>query len=127
MEYRFNPVRKGATAIIKCITSDWFRPLGPMKLLITDQEGALMGEECSQWLDRWSVQLKTKEPGSHSPLVEYESWKSPKKAGSSMLGSTVTSMRMYMAASFVSFKRTFQLFADITNYSVKATIARRPI
>ena len=43
---------KDATAIIKCITSDWFRPLGPMKLLITDQEGTLMGEECSQWLDR---------------------------------------------------------------------------
>ena len=27
MEYRTDPVRKGATAIIKCITSDWFRPV----------------------------------------------------------------------------------------------------
>ena len=60
---------KTATAIIKAITSDWFRPLGPMKLLATDQEPALMSEECSQWLDRWSVQLKTKEPGSHAQIV----------------------------------------------------------
>ena len=29
-----------------------------------------MSEECSQWLDRWSVQLKTKEPGSHAQVVE---------------------------------------------------------
>ena len=57
---------KDATSIIKCITADWLRTLGPMQLLITDQEGALMSEECSQWLDRWSVQLKTKEPGSHA-------------------------------------------------------------
>ena len=61
---------KDATSIIKCITADWFRPLGPMQLLVTDQEPALMGEECSQWLDRWSVQLKSKEPGSHAQVVE---------------------------------------------------------
>ena len=36
---------KDATSIIKRITSDWFRPLGPMMLLVTDQEPALMGEE----------------------------------------------------------------------------------
>ena len=42
---------KTAKSIIKAITTDWLRPLGPMQLLVTEQEPALLGEECSQWLD----------------------------------------------------------------------------
>eukprot|EP00973_Karenia_brevis_P024224 3345145-Karenia_brevis.AAC.1 len=29
-----------------------------------------MGEESAQWLDRWQIQIKTKEPGSHAQIVE---------------------------------------------------------
>ena len=50
--------QKSAVKIIEAITEHWIRPYGPMKLLITDQEDGLTGEEAAQWLDRWSIQIK---------------------------------------------------------------------
>eukprot|EP00973_Karenia_brevis_P039799 5493229-Karenia_brevis.AAC.1 len=60
--------RKTAAEIITCITVDWIRPQGPMRILCSDQESGSMGEESAQWLDRWQIQIKTKEPGSHAQL-----------------------------------------------------------
>ena len=62
--------RRLAIVIITGITNGWIRPHGPMKLLIADIEGGLHGEEASQWLDRWGIQMKAKEEGSHAQLVE---------------------------------------------------------
>ena len=59
-----------ANDIISNITTHWFRPYGPMRVLVTDQEAALKSEATAQWLDRWAVQLKTKEPGAHANTVE---------------------------------------------------------
>ena len=61
---------KTAITIIGAITHHWVRPYGPMRLLVTDQESGLTGEEAAQWLDRWSIQIKTREPGAHAQLVE---------------------------------------------------------
>ena len=41
-----------------------------MKLLIAHIEGGLHGEEANQWLDRWGIEMKAKEEGSHAQLVE---------------------------------------------------------
>jgi len=41
-----------------------------MAVLVTDQERGLASEEAAQWLDRWGIQLKTKEPGAHAQIVE---------------------------------------------------------
>ncbi|CAK0897272.1 unnamed protein product [Prorocentrum cordatum] len=62
--------RKAAITIIAGITNGWIRPRGPMKLLIADVEGGLHGEEAYQWLDRWDIEIKAKEEGSHAQLVE---------------------------------------------------------
>eukprot|EP00973_Karenia_brevis_P024040 3316531-Karenia_brevis.AAC.1 len=60
--------KKAAADIIKCITVDWIRPHGPMRILVSDQEWGIMGEESAQWLDRSQIQIKTKEPGSHAQI-----------------------------------------------------------
>eukprot|EP00973_Karenia_brevis_P089212 12371925-Karenia_brevis.AAC.1 len=62
--------RKTAAEIIKCITVDWIRPHGLMRILVSDQESGIMGEESAQWLDRCQIQSKIKEPGSHAQIVE---------------------------------------------------------
>ena len=62
--------RKTALMIIAGITTGWLRPHGPMKLLVADIEGGLHGEEANQWLDRWGIEMKAKEEGSHAQLVE---------------------------------------------------------
>eukprot|EP00973_Karenia_brevis_P010427 1414896-Karenia_brevis.AAC.1 len=59
-----------AAEIIKFITVDWILPHGPMRILVTDQESGIMGEEPAQWLARWQIQIKTKESGSHAQIVE---------------------------------------------------------
>jgi len=41
-----------------------------MKLLSTDQEADLSGEEGAQWSNRWSIQVRTREPGSQAQVVE---------------------------------------------------------
>ena len=41
--------RFGAS-IIAAITVDWLRPLGPMRVLVADQEGGLMSDEAAQWM-----------------------------------------------------------------------------
>ena len=41
-----------------------------MSVLTTDQETGLAGEESAQWLDRWAIQLVTREPNSHAQTVE---------------------------------------------------------
>ena len=61
---------KAVKESIKAITMCWIWPHEPMQLLVTDQEFGLTGEAAAQWLDRWSIQLKTKEPGAHAQLVE---------------------------------------------------------
>ncbi|CAK0838336.1 unnamed protein product [Prorocentrum cordatum] len=62
--------RKTAIMIIAGITGGWIRPHGPMKLLISDIEGGLHGEEAPQWLDRWGIEMKAKDEGSHAQLVK---------------------------------------------------------
>ncbi|CAK0801133.1 unnamed protein product, partial [Prorocentrum cordatum] len=62
--------RKTTIMIIAGITQGWLRLHGPMKLLIADIEGGLHGEEACQWLDRWGIEMKAKEEGSHAQLVE---------------------------------------------------------
>ena len=61
---------KSSTDIVQAITLDWVRPYGPMRLLVADQEGGLLADESAVWLDRWQIQLRTKEPGTHAQLVE---------------------------------------------------------
>ena len=61
---------KSAIKIIESLTKTWLRPYGPMKVLTTDQEAGLTGEEAAQWCDRWAIQIKTREPGSHAQMVE---------------------------------------------------------
>ena len=61
---------KDAPALIKAITSDWFRIRSPMRVLIADGEKGLASEEVAQWLDRWKVELKAKAPGEHAQMVE---------------------------------------------------------
>ena len=62
---------KSAIDIITTITTNWIRLHGPMRLLIAGQErGLLQGDEVSQWLDRWQIQLRAEEPGAHAQLVE---------------------------------------------------------
>ena len=61
---------KTAVSSTESLTTYWLRPYGPMRLFIADQEAGLSGEEAAQWLDRWSIQLKSKEPGSHAQMVE---------------------------------------------------------
>ena len=61
---------KTAASIIAAITVDWLRPLGPMRVLVADQEGGLMSDEAAQWMDRWQIQLRSKEPGAHAQMVE---------------------------------------------------------
>ena len=41
-----------------------------MKLLVTDNEAGLAGEEAAQWLDRWNIQIKAMEKGAHAQMVE---------------------------------------------------------
>jgi hypothetical protein len=41
-----------------------------MRVLVTDQETGLMGEEAAQWMDRWNIQARTKEPNAHAQIVE---------------------------------------------------------
>ena len=53
---------KEAITIITSVTLNWIRPHSPMRLLIADRESGLVGEEAAQWLDRWQIQIKTKEP-----------------------------------------------------------------
>jgi hypothetical protein len=50
---------KSAIKIIESLTKTWLRPYGPMKVLTTDQEAGLTGEEAAQWCDRWAIQIKT--------------------------------------------------------------------
>ena len=59
-----------APALIKAITSDWFRIHSPMRVLIAEGEKGLASEEVAQWPDRWKVELKAKAPGEHAQMVE---------------------------------------------------------
>eukprot|EP00972_Heterocapsa_arctica_P075336 11114291-Heterocapsa_arctica.AAC.1 len=48
----------------------WLRPHGPMRILVSDQERGITGDEAAQWLDRWQIQMREKEPGTHAYMVE---------------------------------------------------------
>ena len=61
---------KAVEESIKAITMFWIWPHEPMQLLVTNQESGSTGESATQCLDRWSIQLKTKETGAHVQLVE---------------------------------------------------------
>ena len=61
---------KTPTSIIEAIATTWIRQHGPMRVLIADGESGLASEETAQWLDRVSVEFKTKAPGEHATMVE---------------------------------------------------------
>ena len=61
---------KTAEAIISAITVDWCGIHGPMRVLVADQERGLMGDVAASWMDRWQIQLRSKEPGAHAQIVE---------------------------------------------------------
>ena len=63
-------VSKNSADIITAITTDWLRHYGPMRLLIADQERGLLSDESAQWMDRWQIQVRSKEPGAHAQMVE---------------------------------------------------------
>ena len=44
--------------IICAIIGEWVRPHGPMKILLSDEEGGLKSDEAAQWLDRWQIQVR---------------------------------------------------------------------
>ena len=60
----------GPTSILEAIATMSIRHHGPMRILIADGESGLASEEVAQWLDRLSVELKTKAPGEHAQMVE---------------------------------------------------------
>ena len=61
---------KAASTLIMFLTTMWIRPYGSMRLLVSDQEGGLMGEAIAQHCDRWNIEMKPKAPGEHAQLVE---------------------------------------------------------
>ena len=60
---------KTPTSIIEAIATTWIRPHGPVRVLIADGENGLASEETAQWLDRVSVELKTKALGEQQAEV----------------------------------------------------------
>ena len=61
---------RSAESIIEAIMTEWVRPYGGMLVLIADGESGLASEEVAQYLDRLSIELKTKAPGEHAQMVE---------------------------------------------------------
>ena len=56
--------------ILPALAKLWFRVFGAPKVIVSDHEGALCGEESSVFLERWGVSLHPKPVGSHAYQVE---------------------------------------------------------
>ena len=99
------------------------------ELLTADQEDASMGEECSQWLDRWIVQLKTKNRDHPHNSLKRELEES-QESGIIDVGSTVTSMgctwplRSSRLENFPTIRRHHELFRQ-SYYRTKAQRKKR--
>ena len=61
---------KKPSDLLPVMAKIWFRVYGAPKVLVSDHEGALCGEESSIWLERWGVSLIPKPVGSHAYQVE---------------------------------------------------------
>ena len=57
------------TTIIAALMDSWVRPYGTMQLLVTDREGAMVSDLAAQWRDRYEIEVRLKEVGSHANIV----------------------------------------------------------
>jgi hypothetical protein len=61
---------KKASDLLPAIAGMWFRYFGAPKLLISDHEGSLCGEEGAIFCERWHTSFRPKPRGSHAYVVE---------------------------------------------------------
>ena len=54
---------KTCADILPAIVRAWFRLYGPPKVIVTDQEGALMSEEASVFFERWGFRYDPRRRG----------------------------------------------------------------
>ena len=57
-------------SIIDWLTQHWIRVFGPPKVILSDQEGGLCGDEAAVWAETQQTEIRLRPKGAHATTVE---------------------------------------------------------